>query len=165
MWDFTRLFLKHSREINRFLQRRGHSPETAADLTQETFLRVIAASPADAAINANSRAYLYRVSRNLSINHSRREAIVSITTDEDALNESIDPSPSVETIVYDHQRLKRTVAALEGLPARTRKAFELHRLGGRTINEIGEELGVSCTTAWALIHEAYRHLVKETSEF
>lgn len=75
-----------------------------------------------------------------------------------------DPSPSPEQIVYSRQCLLETYQALEQLPERTRAAFEMHRLGERTIAEVGEELGISTTRAWTLIHEAYRHLIAVTGE-
>src|SRR5690606_36917825 len=56
-WDFQALFRKHAQELDRFLRRRGHNVETAADLTQDTFLRMMTATPQGQA--NNPRAYLY----------------------------------------------------------------------------------------------------------
>lgn len=42
-WDFHTLFMRHSKEIANALRRRGVSPENAADLTQEAFLRLLTA--------------------------------------------------------------------------------------------------------------------------
>ena len=165
-WDIQNLFRRHAREIDRFLRRRGHSADTAADITQDTFLRVIATPPAQDAQNHNPAAYLYRVSRNLGINHRRREALME-TVDldgEEALNVA-DPAPSPEKIVYSRQCLMQTYAALNELPERTRRAFEMHRLGERTIAEVAEELDISTTRAWTLIRDAYRHLVDRVDEF
>lgn len=164
MWDLQNLFLKHAREIDRFLRRRGHSPETAADLTQDTFLRILTAVPDEGTADHNPKAYLYQVSRNLSINHARRERLVgTIDLSEDAVAQYVDPSPSAETVVYDRQRLKLTEAALGELPERTRVAFELHRLADRTICDVAQELDLSTTRTWALIREAYRHIVTRTA--
>ncbi len=164
MWDLQKLFLSHAREINRFLRRRGHSPEAAADLTQDTFLRVLAAAPDGDMVGHNPRAYLYQVSRNLSINHARRERLANtVDLGEEAVAQLADPSPSAETVVYDRQRLKLTEMALAELPDRTRIAFELHRLGDRTISDVAAEIGLSTTRTWALIRDAYRHIVIRTA--
>lgn len=164
MWDLQSLFIKHAREIDRFLRRRGHSPETAADLTQDTFLRILTAVPDEGTADHNPKAYLYQVSRNLSINHARRERLVgTVDLSEDAVAQFADPSPSAETVVYDRQRLKLTEAALGELPERTRVAFELHRLADRTISDVAQELDLSTTRTWALIREAYRHIVTRTA--
>ena len=75
-----------------------------------------------------------------------------------------DPFPDPETVVYSRQCLARTAAALTTLPDRTRKAFELHRLSGRTIAQVAEELGLSTTRTWALIRDAYRHLLNHVGD-
>ncbi len=112
----------------------------------------------------NPRAYLYQVSRNLSINHARRERLANtVDLGEEAVAQLVDPSPSAETVVYDRQRLKLTEMALAELPDRTRIAFELHRLGDRTISDVAAEIGLSTTRTWALIRDAYRHIVIRTA--
>lgn len=159
-WDIHNLFRRHARGMARSLQRNGMSPDVAADLTQDAFVRVITRPPRQAAENHNPGAYLYRAARNLGINHKRREALIQTVPldDEDAINIA-DPAPSPERIVYSRQCLVRTHQALSELPERTREAFEMHRLGERTIAEVAEELGISTTRAWSLIRDAYRHLV------
>lgn len=162
-WDIQSLFRRHAKEITRALRRRGLNEETAADITQDTFLRVLASPPQDGTLNHNPRAYLHQVSRNLSINHVqrlRRSGMVEV--DDDALMQVADPTPSPEVVLYDRQRLRQVEAALAELPERTRLAFERHRLGGQTIAAIGQELGLSTTRTWALIREAYRHIVLRT---
>lgn len=160
-WDLQHLFVRYARDINRFLRRRGHSRETAEDLTQDTFVRVLAAPPSEASLNHNPRAYLYQVSRNLSINHHRRDAIVPFTDlSAEDVEKVADPTPSPERIVYSRQCLIQTQRALSELPERTRIAFEMHRIGDCTIAEVARELGLSNARTWGLIHEAYRHLLK-----
>ncbi|WP_441235454.1 sigma-70 family RNA polymerase sigma factor [Bradyrhizobium sp. 930_D9_N1_4] len=165
MWNIQRLFTRHAREIDRFLRRRGHTPETAADLTQDTFLRVLATPPAENATNSNPRAYLFQVSRSLSSNHRRRERLIeTMDVDGDEAMRVPDPTPSPEAIVYSRQCLQQTRHALDELPARTRRAFEMHRLGERTLAEVAQELGISTTRSWALIREAYQHLLVRVGE-
>lgn len=164
-WDLQHLFVRYARDINRFLRRRGHSRETAEDLTQDTFVRVLASPPPEAGLHHNPRAYLYQVSRNLSINHHRRGAIIALVdlpTDEIAQIPDLTPSP--ERIVYSRQCLIQTQRALEELPERTRTAFEMHRIGGCTIAEVARELGLSNARTWGLIRDAYRHLLNSVDD-
>ncbi|WP_208856216.1 MULTISPECIES: sigma-70 family RNA polymerase sigma factor [Brucella] len=165
-WDIQNLFRHHAKGMARFLHRRGINQETAVDLTQDTFLRVIATPPRDGMQNNNPKAYLYQAARNLGINHQKREALIEITSldDEDAVKLA-DPAPSAERIVCSKQCLVQTYQALSELPERTRLAFEMHRLGERTIAEVAEELGISTTRAWTLIRDAYRHLVGRVDLF
>jgi len=162
-WDLHKLFKSHASEIARALRRRGFNPDTAADLTQDTFVRALALGPQKTAEVHNPRAYLHQVSRHLSINHVRRENLIGVVTlDDAACSEIPDPVPNAEKIVCDRQTLKLTAAALAELPEKTRRAFELHRLGEHTLAEVGEKIGLSTARTWALVHEAYRHLVLRT---
>jgi RNA polymerase sigma-70 factor (ECF subfamily) len=158
-WDIQKLFRRHAHDIARSLRRGGLTHETAADLTQDTFVRVIASPPATATETHNPVAYLHRVSRNLRIDHQRRERLENRAylpyADFVAI---VDPKPSTEAIVYGKERLSLVEAALAALPERQRKAFELHRIGEMTMAEVGERLGISTSTAWALIRDAYEHV-------
>ncbi|MET3662402.1 RNA polymerase sigma factor [Aquamicrobium ahrensii] len=159
-WNVQELFRRHACEIARALRRRGLSEDVAADLTQDTFLRVLANPPADTVQNHNPRAYLFEVSRNLSINHYRRQVKdPTIDVDGDTMLRIADPSPSVETAVYSRQMLKQVAEALDELPQNTREAFILHRIDGMTVAEVGRKLGLSSTRAWELVHRAYKHLL------
>lgn len=165
-WDIQNLFRRHATGIAKSLHRRGINEDTAADLTQDTFLRVIAKPPGDTTQNHNPKAYLYQAARNIALNHQRRETLIETVTldDEDAASIP-DPAPSPERIVYSRQCLVQIHQALSELPERTRQAFEMHRLGERTIAEVAEELGISTTRAWSLIRDAYRHLVGRVEAF
>ena len=156
-WDLQSLFRLHAGELARFLRRRGASEDMAADLTQDTFLRLLSAKPAEQSENA--RAYLFRISRNLLIDHQRRlRAAPFQEAGEETVLGVADPLPSAETAIYDRQRLAIVAAALAELPERKRKAFLLHRLAERTLAEIGPEVGLSTTQTWTVIRDAYRHI-------
>lgn len=158
MWDFQKLFLRHAAELDRFLRRRGHCVDTAADLTQDTFLRTLNRPPSWPEAEGNARAYLFRVSGNLSRNHKRHENVLSFVPLDD-MGEVAGQQPSAERVVQGKQDIERTRAALAMLPPVTRRAFLLYRLGDRTIADVAQDIGLSTTRTWALIHQAYRHLM------
>ncbi|WP_338013173.1 RNA polymerase sigma factor [Nitrobacter vulgaris] len=157
--DLHTLFVRHSKEIANALRRRGVTPENAADLTQEAFLRLLAAGRPNNAKCDNPRAFLFRASRNLHIDQIRRERHVRQVALTDAEFEAIpDGLPSPETMIFDRQRLAISAAALQELPERTRRAFEMHHLGDKGIAAVAQELGVSTTRTWVLIRGAYCHV-------
>lgn len=157
------LFDRHAREIERFLRRRGHTVETAADLTQDAFVRVL--MTADEQEVGNPRAYLHKVARNLSIDLERQERRkTQADLSEQEIAAIADPSPSPETIVSDRQRLALAQDFLTSLPERTRYAFEAHRMREKTIAEIADELGLSKTRTWTLIRKAYDELRARVNE-
>lgn len=158
-WDFNSLFRRHAKEVTRFLKGRGLSEETASDLTQDTFLRLLATNPSTSPDPGNPRALLFRVARNLSIDLYRRERLVPHSPLEEAVLHAIaDEAPLPDAIVFDRQRLAITALALTELPERTRQAFEWHRLEERTIAAIAQELDLSTTRTWSLIRDAYGHI-------
>lgn len=163
MWNLHRLFQNHARELNRFFRRRGHNAETAADLTQDTFVRIMSSAPSGK--EGNPRAYLHQVARNLSIDLYRRERVVQYVDMPDAdWRRVADTTPTPETIVYDRQRLAIIESALLELPDQTRRAFELHRLDEKTIAEVAGELGLSVSRTWTLIKRGYVHLRSRLNE-
>lgn len=159
MWDIQILFRRHARDIALSLRRRGISEDIAADLTQDTFVRILTSPRATIAGASNPAGYLFRVARNLCIDHQRRERLIAyVDLAPHDFAAIIDPSPSSETIVYDRQRLELTRAALAELPERTRKAFEMHRMDEMTIAAVAAELGLSISRVWSLIQDAYEQI-------
>ncbi len=54
--------------------------------------------------------------------------------------------------------------ALDELPGRTRTAFEMHRLGGQTLQSVAAKLGISTTLTHQLIHQALAHCLRRLEE-
>lgn len=103
----------------------------------------------------DEKAYLARVARNLAIDHRRKQR--SLVDLEDAeLFALADPAPSAEAVLADRQALLLTLKIIATLPVRTRKAFEMHRLGEHTLAEIAGTLGMSTAHAGRLVMEGYR---------
>jgi RNA polymerase sigma-70 factor (ECF subfamily) len=64
------LYEKYYREIYLYLYSLSRDPETAADLAQDTFLKALLSLHES---HGNLRAWLYTVSRNLFLNHSKKQ--------------------------------------------------------------------------------------------
>lgn len=159
MWDLQSLFRLHADDIARTLRRGGLNHDIAADLAQDTFVRVLVSPPAATAQNYNPVAYLYRVARNLRIDHQRRERRANrVHLTDDQFAAIADPSPTAETVVAARQRLLLVQNALADLPQRQRDAFQMHRLGEMTMAQVAASLDISTSTAWALIRDAYEHI-------
>src|SRR6478609_6694561 len=122
MIDVATLFRLHQKEVQGFLRKRGISPELAADLTQEAFLRLLSA-PSDGSIK-NTAAYLFRTAANLSVDWSRRQKHLPMVSDPDAaLATVVDDAPSVERQVISRQELAILQIALDEIPAAVRFVF------------------------------------------
>lgn len=156
MWDVQDLFRRYSSDMTRYLRRRGASPETAADLTQETFLRLLTVTPLGPVDNV--QAYLFRTASNLSIDLARRQRLVPfVANGEEILGEIVDDAPSPERVVLSRQELTVLQNALDRVPAMPRSVF-LARLDGKTFEEIGRLAGMPTQTAFSQMVRVMMHL-------
>lgn len=150
MWDVQDLFLRYSRDLTRFLRRRVSSPEVAADLTQELFLKLMTARPST--VIHDRRGYLFRAASNLAINHNRREKLLQF--DDGFLLESIeDETADPERILLSRQELALVAQVLAEISPVQREIFLLSRLDGLTYAAIGQRLGMPMQTV-------YSHMVR-----
>lgn len=166
-WDIQTLFRGHARRVTRSLTRRGIAADVAEDLTQDVFLRILERNRHQtmAQVGSDPAPLLFRIARNLMIDQWRREkAQPQVPLLPGDLDLIADPAPLAEQRIYDRQRLELTAKALMAMPERTRLAFELHRIEGRTIAEVSAEMGVSTSRGWTLIHDAYRRIRQTLNE-
>lgn len=147
MWDVQLLFRRYNGDLKRYLRSRGASAETAADLTQETFLRLLTASPLGPVDNV--QAYIFRTANNLSIDLARRQRLLPfLDNGEEVLDRLIDEAPSPERVVVSRQELAILQTALNQVPQTPRSVF-LARLDGRTFEDIGRTIGIPTQTAFS----------------
>jgi RNA polymerase sigma factor (sigma-70 family) len=132
----------------------------AEDVVQEAYLRFAPARAAGGVLD-QPLGYLYRIVRNLAFDlrrslsaDSRRDQAHAVLTEPAAT------APSAEEIALFRDDLRRVDLALAELPENTRRAFEMHRLGGYTFQQIADHLGVSLATAARWSKEAFIHLAR-----
>lgn len=130
----------------------------AEDVVQEAFLRFASAREKSDEAVERPPAYLYRIVRNLAIDRRRAEA--ARAAGDGTLTKLPSPSATPEQTAIDREQLRVLAAALAELPERTRTAFNMHRLEGRSLKEIADHLGVSVVRAHQLVKDAIRHGTK-----
>ncbi len=143
---FSHFFVETRDELMAFFYRRLQCLDTAKDLTQETFLRLLCCE--QRAFTQNRRALAFFIAGNLTVDHFCKKSVrdrYASWPDEalDAL-ESIPcnaPGPEQRAMIW--QDLERLGAALDELSEESRRAFYLSAIEGLTYAQIGECLGVS----------------------
>ena len=124
-----RLFQACHRDVERFLERRVPSPEIAADLMQEAFLRLARAEPAT--LMRDAKAYLFRTADNLVTDYYRSQARDPIVRADDASMHLLpDPAPAPDAVVEAREELGVLRHAINDLPPRGREVFVLHKFEG-----------------------------------
>jgi RNA polymerase sigma-70 factor (ECF subfamily) len=127
----------------------------AEDVVQEAFIRFVPAGGGAGPTVEQPVAYLYRVVRNLALDWVRRRALERRQEEAEPLWWMVPATPRTpEQELAHREALARTMAALEDLPHAARVAFEMHRFGGHTLQEIARRLGVSVPTAHRLVRDA-----------
>jgi RNA polymerase sigma factor (sigma-70 family) len=157
--DLKRLFLAYRFEIQAYLVRQLQDIETAADLTQETFLRY-AQQPATSTV-LQERAYLYRTARNLAIDHvraKRRQQTQAVS--HDSLAEIPENQPSLEDATDAKERLAKLHDLVERLPIRTRRIFILIRIEGYSYADAAALMGLSISSVQKHMNQALRSLAR-----
>lgn len=136
---------RYHRELLNFLTRQVNDRDTAADLVQESFVRVLSAQSSGQAV-LDMRALLYRTARNLVIDQHRRAA-VRLHDDLDAIPEDQHPPApqhlQPEEALASSQVIRAYVATIEALPARCREAFVLHVFDDFSHAQIAHQMDIS----------------------
>jgi RNA polymerase sigma-70 factor (ECF subfamily) len=160
------LYLRHRVALIDYAQPIVGCRARAEDVVQEAYLRLARIDDTRAVANPIHQpvGYLYRIVRNLALDWVRHRAIegdAATLEQRDATPAAI-PTPEQQTL--DRDQLRRLIAALDELPMRTRAAFEMHRLDGRTFPEIARHLGVSVGLAHRLVKLALTHCANRLDE-
>lgn len=136
---------RYYRELLNFCTRTVNDRDTAADVVQESYARVLAVQRSGQPI-PEPRALLYQTARRLMIDLHRRH-VLRDHGHLDTLAEADHPlSPRHlqpdEVFAYE-QHARAMVAAIESLPPRCREAFVLNRFEGLSHQEVADRMGIS----------------------
>ena len=136
------IYSHHHGWLMRWLRAKLQCADHAADLAQDTFVRLLAAPPEGRQTLREPRAYLTTVAQRLLIDHYRRLSL------EQAWLETLAQQPdllmqSPEERLLGLEALQRIDAMLDGLPPLVRSAFLLAHVDGLAYGEIARRLAVS----------------------
>lgn len=148
-WCFTCLYRSQAPRISRWFIRRGLGPEDAADLSQEAFVRLLAARQASRVERPGP--YLYRIARNLYVDHLssvelRRRAPVAY------VHRAAQP-PCPHAILEGAEVLRLVRAAIGMLPSGQRRVMTGY-LQGVDTGTLAQQAGVRAATVHVQLHRA-----------
>ncbi len=152
--DFTVLYVDHHSWLQNWLYRRIRCRSDAADLAQDTFLRLFRTSASPLAPDLRQpRAYLATVARRLMLNLHRRRSV------EEAWLQTLAEYPEQTGLSVEEQwliceALQAVDTLLHGLPPAVRRAFLLSQLDGHTYAEIAQMLNVTVRTVQRYLTQA-----------
>ncbi len=144
----------HEAELRGYLTRQLHDTRLAEDLLQDTFVKALGQGIGFCTLE-NPRAWLFRVARNLLVDHRRRrKPFVN-------LDESIArPEPEIPAVESLSACLPRALAALG---EEDREAITLCDLEGLTQADYAHRKGLSLPGAKSRVQRARRRLKRQLS--
>jgi RNA polymerase sigma factor (sigma-70 family) len=141
----SRAFTEHAPEVRRFLRGQLNCADTAADITQETCLRLIAAENPKPV--GSIRALLFKVARNLAIDHLRSRVRRSLFEEGLAnLYAVAGQEPQPVDVISAQDELVKLREGIERLAGQERRIFEMCRVEGLAHKDIAARLGISVST-------------------
>ncbi|MFI8479490.1 sigma-70 family RNA polymerase sigma factor [Pseudomonas sp. NPDC078700] len=148
------LYHEHHDWLRMWLRKRLPCAENAADLAQDTFVRVLTSRQAQDL--REPRAYLSSIARSLMIDGFRRKALEQSYLEALAsMPEPLDISPETRVLILE--TLVEIDHMLDNLGKRSREIFLLAQLEGLSHVEISRRLGVSTNTV-------RKHLVRALTQ-
>ncbi|MFV0925598.1 sigma-70 family RNA polymerase sigma factor [Pseudomonas palmensis] len=149
-----RLYQQHHSWLNTWLRCRLGNAADAADLAQDTFLRLLQRRE-QLELNA-PRAFLRTIARGLVIDHWRREELQRAYLE--ALAQLPEAEvPSAETCELLLELLERIACLLDGLRPKVRTAFLLAQCEGLSHKQIAEQMGISLRSVERYVADALYH--------
>lgn len=144
------LYREHHNWLYQWLRRKLGSNCDAADIAQDTFMRLLARQ--QPVQMDTPRAYLSTIARGLVVDHWRRRELEFAWKETlAAMPEAEAPSPEVRALFLE--ALIEIDRLLDSLKPQIREAFLLAQLDGLTCPQIATRLGISLATV-------ERHLAK-----
>ena len=159
---FTDLYSSHHSWLQRWLCVKLGNAHDAADLTQDTFTRIIGRN--DLATLHEPRAYLTTVAKGVLVNWYQRQALERAYLEALAtLPEPAAISPEQRMVILE--TLHEIDAMLDALPAKVKQAFLMAQLDGMGYAEIAASLGMSVITIKRYMKQAFLQCLLAMEDF
>ena len=156
--SMSQLYGEHHPWLLRWLRGKLSCTDHAADLAQDTFVRLLATPGERAASLRAPRAYLTTVARRLLIDHYRRQSLEQAWLA--TLAQLPAPvTPSAEERLLILETLHQIDAMLDGLGAKVRTAFLLSQLEGLAYADIAARLNISERTVKRYMVQAFEQCI------
>lgn len=156
-----KLISQHGPSLLRFLSNKLHCQEEAAEVAQETYLRLYKLDKIDQWSDA--KAFLFQAASNMAIDQLRRKTLHNKYLKSEKLKLPLnDHSP--EHIIDAQEQLQQIYQTIDQLPYKCRQAFLLHRKKGLIYRDIAKEMDISISSVEKYILQALKHCRRARSK-
>ena len=159
--EFSKIYDKYIKKIYRFIFLKVSSEDVAQDLSSETFLKGWQAYKKTPKID-NPSAFLYRIARNLVIDHYREKGRTNTISIENI--PIVDPQQGLEEKAAFNSDLEQVKAVLANLNEDYQNIIIWHYLDDLSIPEIAKMMNKSEPSCRVQLHRALKSLKKEIKQ-
>jgi len=159
MRAFEALYRRHKTALYRYVVRQARNPETANDLFQETWSKVVTSRDRYEP-RAQFRTFLFRIAHNCFVDHCRRASVRNESSGGEDGWEGMLPGSEQDqpdTRAEQAELTTRYRAALSTLPAEQRDVFLLYE-SGLSLDEVASVTAVGAETAKSRLRYAVSKL-------
>jgi RNA polymerase sigma factor (sigma-70 family) len=154
----SELYDAFARELLIYIYSFVRSQESSEDILHDTFIRLLKHAKDDSIADKNLRAMLYKIARNICIDHLRK----TNRGQEIQLDENIEASDNEPIDVINAKHLQEKIDAILGsCDAVSRSVFIMKKELMLTYESIAERLGISERTAKRKVQQTTEKLITE----
>ena len=148
---------RYGPRLRRFLSVRLRNAADVPDLAQEVFLRLLRVDGYESI--RSPEAYLFTIASHVIHQHAVRRSNEPVSVDVAEVFSELKTPASEDPCdqVAQAQRFEELEHMLALMPTRVATALVLHRVAGYSVQEVGDELGVSRETAKKYLARAVEH--------
>jgi RNA polymerase sigma-70 factor, ECF subfamily len=152
------LYDRHARELLVYINTYVRSQETAEDILQDSFVKLIAYTNEKDLDLSNPRALLYTIARNRSLDVLRRGRKMEQVPLIEEINYGAAPPQDAVDLDELHRAIDKALMSMDEL---TRSVFVMKKESDMTFAEIAQALGISERTAKRKMQKALEDLTKD----
>jgi RNA polymerase sigma-70 factor (ECF subfamily) len=138
------------------------SPEIARDLAQEVFIKIWLTREKLSQVQ-QFESWLYRIAKNVFIDHLRKQLVVDSLHDIGAIEEADEENP--QRTLELQELISQVNGAIASLPAQMQTAFRLSRFHGLTHEQIAQRMNISKATSQNYIARSLVVIRKHLMQF
>ncbi|GGW82838.1 RNA polymerase sigma factor [Salegentibacter mishustinae] len=141
---FHKIFEKYHPPIFAYSISLLKSKENAEEIVQEVFMKLWMNSE-ELDPNLSLKSYLFTIARNLSFNHLKKAANSELLKKEIFHKTTSSENSTFDKVVHNEYAII-TMEAINRLPEKRKRIYEMSRLEGKSYSDISEELNISVST-------------------
>ncbi len=156
---FEVLVKRYQRPLFTFLIRLAGNQETAEDLFQETFIKVLRALPSYEERGKFGN-WLFGIAHRVAVDFERQDRAwrEQVIKDEKAVDTAADPRCLLDEAVERSELVEKVESTLTALPEKQRRVFLLRQHGELSFKEIARLMGEPLNTVLSHMHYAVTKL-------